>query len=205
MKPAGQRNASLLAKRKLSAWEGRGYGENFGRPHYHACLFGFDFSDKILYSENHGTRLYRSRLLEKCWPLGFSAVGDLNIESASYIARYVSKKVAFRVFPSDKMPEYVTMSRRPGIGDGWIAKWSSDVFPNDYVVLRGGMKIKPPRFYDERFSLTDSDLMVELRCRRMKEAKSSLDNTCDRLRVRRDVQEAKSKLFGGRSYEATGL
>ena len=35
------------------------YGENFGRPHYHAILFGFDFKDKVYWRQNtNGDRCY---------------------------------------------------------------------------------------------------------------------------------------------------
>ena len=37
------------------------YGETFGRPHYHACLFNFDFPDKTLYRRSpSGSFIYRS-------------------------------------------------------------------------------------------------------------------------------------------------
>ena len=33
------------------------YGEKFSRPHYHVCLFGFGFPDKVFYKEANGERL----------------------------------------------------------------------------------------------------------------------------------------------------
>ena len=45
------------------------YGEKFARPHYHACLFNFDFPDKVLYTIRDEIRLYRSAILEELWPL----------------------------------------------------------------------------------------------------------------------------------------
>ncbi|MEY3590878.1 MAG: hypothetical protein RLZZ466_1399, partial [Bacteroidota bacterium] len=70
------------------------YGENFGRPHFHACIFGHDFHDKKLWRRStSGSMLYRSQDLELLWPLGYSSIGDVNFESAAYVARYIMKKV----------------------------------------------------------------------------------------------------------------
>ena len=43
------------------------YGDKLMRPHYHACLFGFDFPDRVLWSIRDNVRLYRSSILEKLW------------------------------------------------------------------------------------------------------------------------------------------
>jgi hypothetical protein len=69
------------------------YGELNQRPHYHACLFGYDFPDKVLYTIRDECRLYRSPMLEKLWPMGFATVGDVTFESAAYVARYITKKL----------------------------------------------------------------------------------------------------------------
>lgn len=69
------------------------YGENFGRPHFHACLFNFNFDDLTLWKTQNKQKLYRSKKLEKLWPLGHSSVGTVTFESAAYVARYIMKKV----------------------------------------------------------------------------------------------------------------
>ena len=96
------------------------YGENLGRPHYHAILFGLDFGDKRLFSRRDDINLYTSYDLSKLWTFGFSTVGDCNFDTAAYCARYTLKK--FRGSPEareahygGRRPEYCTMSRRPGI------------------------------------------------------------------------------------------
>ena len=44
------------------------YGEKFGRPHFHACIFNFDFPDrKYLKTTGSGSKLYTSKLLESLW------------------------------------------------------------------------------------------------------------------------------------------
>ena len=68
------------------------YGSLLNRPHYHACLFNFDFSDKYLWTTRCGVPLYRSSSLEELWPYGFSTIGEVTFESAAYLSRYVTKK-----------------------------------------------------------------------------------------------------------------
>lgn len=135
------------------------YGEKFGRPHYHALIFGFDFPDKVFWKESNKIPLYRSASLEKLWTYGYSSIGDVTFESAAYVARYIMKKItgpgAWTHYLDIetgviKKPEYTTMSRRPGIAAGWYDKFRSDVYPHDFTVLRG-RKVKPPKFYDRLF------------------------------------------------------
>ena len=66
------------------------YGERLGRPHYHLCVFGFDFPDKLLHTISGGHKLYRSASLEALWGFGHCLIGDLTFESAGYVARNVS-------------------------------------------------------------------------------------------------------------------
>ena len=71
------------------------YGAKLGRPHYHACLFGFDFPDKELqrYSKT-GEKLYRSDLLDSAWQnKGWALIGEVTFQSAAYVARYITKKI----------------------------------------------------------------------------------------------------------------
>ena len=78
---------------KISYYMAGEYGENFGRPHYHACIFGLDFHDKKLWKRTtSGSLIYRSSDLEALWPFGYSSIGDVNFESAAYVARYIMKK-----------------------------------------------------------------------------------------------------------------
>lgn len=69
------------------------YGDQSGRAHYHAIMFGHDFSqDRELHTVRNGNCLYRSPTLERLWPLGHSLIGDVTFQSCAYVARYVMKK-----------------------------------------------------------------------------------------------------------------
>ena len=130
-----------FSDRKIRYYHCGEYGDQLDRPHYHACLFNFDFMDKELLKERDGNFLFVSQTLHELWPYGFSTVGELTFQSAAYCARYVLKKVN-GVLSQDHylrcdengvaywlQPEYTTMSRRPGIGRDWYEKYKEDVHP----------------------------------------------------------------------------
>jgi len=69
------------------------YGDQTHRPHYHACLFGLDFEDKVFVRENeHGDKVWNSQSLTDLWSHGHTEVGSITQRSAGYVARYVLKK-----------------------------------------------------------------------------------------------------------------
>ncbi|WNK12574.1 MAG: replication initiator protein [Microvirus sp.] len=181
------------------------YGENFGRPHFHACIFGYDFPDKKLWKRTPaGSLIYRSTELEALWPFGYSSVGDLNFESAAYTARYIMKKVTGKhqnqhyheLDPETgeiikRTPEFNKMSLKPGIGCDFYKKYTSDIYPQDYIILRG-KKVKPPKYYDKQYKIDQPYEYDELLYMREKNAKlNSEDNTPERLNAKETVTLAK--------------
>lgn len=168
------------------------YGENFQRPHHHVLLFGFEFPDRVVHSVRDGMTLYRSAELEKLWPFGFCTIGAVTFESAGYVARYSMKKVTgpgADAHYRGRVPEYLTMSRRPGIGRGWIEKFSSDVYPSDELVVRGHV-CKPPKYYDGVQEKADPVGMKELREARKLAKVSDPESSGRRLVVRERVKKA---------------
>lgn len=181
------------------------YGDRTGRPHYHACLFGFDFPDKTEWSVRRGLPVYRSALLEDLWPFGNSEIGSVTFESAAYVARYVMKKVygenAWLHYQSLDLesgevsqvePEYTTMSRRPGIGKPWLERYMSDVYPEDGVVVNGRL-MKPPRYYDLQFELVNEPGALDVARERRRKRREE-DETPERLSVREQVARGKLAL-----------
>ena len=179
------------------------YGEQSVRPHYHACLFGLDFTDKVCYTEKQGIRLYISSTLNHIWKKGFTTVGEVTFDSAAYVARYIMKKIngekAYEHYKSidfetgeifDLIPEYTTMSRRPGIGREWYKKWKEEVYPEDEVVIRG-IKQHPPRYYDTLYDVEQPKEMEKIKSKRTKAAQvHKKNNTPERLAVRERVKKA---------------
>jgi len=180
------------------------YGEAFFRPHFHACLFGQSFVDRKLFRHSQsGCNVYTSEVLASLWPYGFSSLGDATFESAAYVARYVLKKVGSDVERlgvvdfstgaiSVRRPEFCQASRRPGLGYPWLQRFHSDVFPRDYVIVRG-IKMKPPRYYDAKASdfLSLGGLLDWESNRLDKFDMAQLDNSVERLAVREVVTKAR--------------
>lgn len=128
------------------------YGALFDRAHYHALIFGYDFPDKKWWSGPPEQPEYTSEELSKLWPDGWATLGDLTTKSANYVSKYCVKKLSgpmAKEYYGEKRPEFAIMSRRPGIGKGWIDKYKKDIFPRDFVVVEGGSKVAVPRFYLE--------------------------------------------------------
>lgn len=174
------------------------YGSLHGRPHHHVLLFGHQFSDLELLPGRRpgGVRLYRSRELESLWPFGMCAVGDLTWESAAYVARYVTKKVTGDMAETHylgRLPEYITMSRRPGIAHDWIESNLDDVYPNDRVFIRAGKVSRPPKYYDKIYDLQKEDFWKIRLNRQCKANHYSSDNTGRRLQDREITQALRAR------------
>lgn len=184
------------------------YGEQRRRPHYHALLFNHDFADRVLFSQRDGIKLHTSEQLSSLWTYGFSTVGDLTFETAAYTARYVMKKVSGPLAEihyehtdnetgeiSQLKPEYVTMSRRPGIGREWYKKYKNDLWPDDFLVIRG-RKTKIPKFYDNQLSIEHPEECETIKRNRIRKSlKHKANNTPERLAVRERVLQSRVNLL----------
>ena len=198
-----------LGTTKIRYYMAGEYGENFGRPHFHACIFGHDFHDKKLWKRTPaGSKLYRSADLEALWPFGYSSIGDVNFESAAYVARYIMKKVTGKKSSEHyeeindetgeivkRVPEFNKMSLKPGIGAEWYKKFKSDVYPHDYVIVRG-KKMKPPKAYDKLYKKSNPYEFDEILYTREKNAKLNPDNhDPKRLDAKRQILESRLSLL----------
>lgn len=148
------------------------YGEKLGRPHYHAIIFGWSFPDRVPSKSSGKFTLYTSALLSETWGNGNAWIGDVSFDSAMYVANYSTKKITgpkAKEFYGGRKPEFLLMSRRPGIGKSWIEKFSSDVYPADEVIVRG-QSARPPRYYDLVLASKNPDLLEKLKLKRAAEA-----------------------------------
>ncbi|AXL15478.1 replication initiator protein [Microviridae sp.] len=179
------------------------YGDLFSRPHYHACIFGHDFTDKEIFSEKEGILTYYSKNLEDLWGKGFCTTSELTLESAAYVARYTLKKIKGeksdehyqRICPitgeiRQIEPEYANMSRRPGIALEWYKKFHTDIFPYDTTIYKG-KRIKTPRYYENLLRSQDQSEFDGIKASRKENALANAhDNTPERLLVKETVKLA---------------
>lgn len=186
------------------------YGEKFARPHHHALIFGYNFPDLEVYKKEKGATLYTSKILSETWGHGLATVGTVTYKSAAYCARYTMKKINGDKKESHYMkldeetgelhpihPEYVTMSRRPGLGRSWYEKYSQDVFPDNFVIIQTSpgepkKRINVPDYYVKLLEKADPDSYAELKIRRRKHIKDNASEyTPERLAAKKKCLNAK--------------
>lgn len=176
------------------------YGDQNLRPHYHALVFGHDFSeDRIYHSKNaEGNQLYMSPELQGIWGKGHVLLGDITWQSAAYCAGYIVTKNRadsrkYRRNDGVKewyvRPEFSLMSRRPGIGATWFEKYGSDAFPSDFLI-HDGRRRRVPKYYDRLQAEVGPTLMDDVVSERVKRArKAAASLTSARLEARELILE----------------
>lgn len=141
------------------------YGDNTLRPHYHALLFGIDFwDDQIHVKTSKGYRLFVSPTLDRTWGKGHVWIGEMTWRTAEYCAGYVMKKLTRKQAKDSEdyeridtttgevhrvEPDYITMSRNPGLGADFLKTFNSDIYSDDQVIL-DGRRYRPPKYYDKQ-------------------------------------------------------
>lgn len=189
------------------------YGEDFGRPHYHAIVFGLYLPDKVFYKKNkRGENLYTSELLASVWKRGFCTVGEVTFDSASYVAKYCVEKVTgeraaehyMMVDPDGRLvmraPEFGRSSNQPGIGAAFVEKYADQLLRDGNVVVNG-KELPFPRYYDKLLEKIDPVGLERLKLQRREvmkalqagDEKFSSRDSLPRIVVRHAVAQAKLK------------
>lgn len=118
------------------------YGESSGRPHYHACLFGYKgclHGDiRLLYP---GTDKWPECSCASCeiiratWGHGRIHQGVIERKSAQYVAGYTVKKDESDAYGRER--EFARMSLRPGIGSGAVEFIAKTIGDYDLLARQG--------------------------------------------------------------------
>lgn len=132
------------------------YGDKFGRPHYHLIIFGISMESKVFKNKRYDAKTNGYHCSMSSWPNGFCHIGTVTVDSANYVAGYVTKKLKGKGAKEhyDKLgiqPEFVLMSRRPGIGAEYFYRQKKRMENLGFVWCKD-KKYALPRFYQERIS-----------------------------------------------------
>lgn len=188
---------------RLSYYACGEYGETTQRAHYHVCLFGHDFDDKVAFRKIGEHQLYLSDQLTKIWGHGNTSVGSLTYESAAYTASYVMKKMLGKGCPryvrldtetGELIPlvqPFAVMSLRPAIASAWLHTYHADIYGHDKdTIRRNGKELKPARYYDKIYDTINPAHMSKIKQLRV-------DNheplTVQQLRARASITRARMK------------
>jgi len=123
------------------------YGESFGRPHYHAIIFGWSPPVDSMYEIRikQKRHVMGSKVLDDLWPYGEVTVGDVSFDVCKYVASYVMKKQ----YGLTKTDEFAGMSNRPGLGYRWMLEHADQYLEQGYCML-DGHKCPLPRYYKNK-------------------------------------------------------
>ena len=187
-------------KNKIRYYHCGEYGDLNARPHYHAILFNKDFPDKI--PLNNKKDLFTSEELHTTWNKGFVTTAIVNFDTCAYVSRYIMKKQngekAITHYVNKEtgeqiLPEYSTMSRRPGIANTWFEQNQDQIYHKDFITMKG-FKMKPPKYYDDLMYEIQPAYMSAIKKIRM-ENFDHTENTPERLAVKKACAQAKMSHF----------
>lgn len=186
------------------------YGEEFGRCHFHIILFNCPIKDKVYLGKSfRGDKYYTSPLFEKIWEKGYVSITDVTFESCAYVARYVMKKLkdksnlelyqAMEEFTISKQegidllgrtPEFVRMSRNPGIGRSYYEQNKDKIYETDEIILPGKdgkpRVVKPPAYYDRLFDLESNGILQQIKEQRKQVAVENMREVLSKTTLTED-------------------
>ena len=146
-----------LGQKKIRYFGCGEYGDTFGRPHYHVIVFGVPvdadcFRNRHVHYEKGKPCGWHCDL--DSWRNGKVHIGTVSSESANYVSGYVLKKVkgpqASEYYSTLGIePEFVLMSRRPGIGSDYVVSHSDYYSIHRFATIKG-VKYPLPRYSVEK-------------------------------------------------------
>lgn len=181
------------------------YGDETLRPHHHMILFGEDFcKDRVRVEDSRsGFPQYKSPLLHELWGKNsapwqdaYLTISEVSFESAAYTARYCLKKIygpGCSFILRKAKPEYVTMSRNPGIASGYFEDFLTDIYPHDEIVPAIGRPPSlPPKYFDKLLEKVDPSMYEQVKKKRSEglDFYSDPNSTDTRLATRERVKQA---------------
>lgn len=178
------------------------YGDQSNRPHLHIILINCPLQDLqekhpipvdgvvkwIRQYDSSGEQLMYSPLVASCWvdekgvSRGRSPIGQVTFESCAYVARYIVKKQygeGAEIYEKlGIVPEFVRMSRNPGIGYNFFIENMESIYKYDNFSIRRGdevINVKPGRYADKLLKLKHEQLYYDRKKKRRVDFYDSVD------------------------------
>lgn len=160
------------------------YGSKTKRPHYHAIVYGLHLDDLQFYKRSNLNDVYfNSPRLDKVWKKGFVVVGQVTWNSCAYVARYVVKKAQSEVSNMysefNMIPEFVVMSRRPGIGKNYYVNHKYDFIDFGETYESDGkrsLRFQMPRYFESIMELENPEELKKYKDMKSYIGKTVLDS-----------------------------
>lgn len=177
------------------------YGDISLRPHYHACLFGHDFTENSVILTETPHRTWVNEKLTRMWGYGRVVIGQLNYQTARYTASYVTKKLRAKqryVRVDEATGELIELEQPAArmsrnLGKEWWTQWGHQVADHDYVIINAN-KHKPPKAYDRWLGEVNENKLKAIKQARQQHAQHlTPEQTRARARNARAHAKAKSK------------
>lgn len=209
------------------------YGAKRSRPHYHLIIFGHDFRKTRKAFRSNGRFIdYVDDIIADCWKFGYHTVNDYSPATASYVAGYVTKKMAnagvkvlkdhifalndaqteelnhYELYNYGLEPEFHTMSRRDGIGKSYMMKYFKEVFSEHGFRIRNGtgkfVRVSIPRRYLAWLKEIDEKLYNRVIGRMVTYAQQQVQRSFQEIRRLIEYYEHTNKLeMNRRQFENT--
>lgn len=179
-----KRELQLFIKRLRKEYSGKKvkyfacgeYGDQTGRPHYHAIIFGSKLSEHECKKSGRAFHCLAGPIL-KAWNKGYVFLGDVTYESARYVADYVQKDTRAEVYEG-RTPPFSLKSQ--GIGKEYAIRNSKQMLSNLNVTMQG-KNVGFPRYYQKILEV-NKYIMREKREELIQATEDMLSERCENTR-----------------------
>lgn len=183
------------------------YGSKNLRPHYHINFFNLPIQKlgwelKPLYTTKQGNILYRCTELEEMWGRGIVTIGKFTADSASYVARYVTKKIKDQADDSyytdvGLIPPYRVTKCKPGIGHDYFIAHQEEIYKSDKITVGKFRAVRPANYSDDLLKQIHYDQWMNIKADRqnkaliaekLRQTKENISGTESRIRQEEKLQ-----------------
>lgn len=198
------------------------YGTATFRPHGHAIVYNLPVLELELdyYKTIRGHVYYKSRVLDNIWSNGFVTVSDFSLQNAAYVARYTMKKAGLKskevndeYVDHGLCPEFLCMSRRPGIGSAFYDIYKERLMNEDRLFFgdeSGSVSLGRNRFFNKKLEKDFGDTYELWKSQMIDLANAKFDaelmrtdlDELEYLRIREESLKNKTRILKRRDLDA---